>query len=261
MRYFLLLSIVLLTAACATVETPHRGKLSDAMKVASDEHKGKRHLQVPEPQAAPQITTPQAATADTDSSTTTLAEPGESSSPDTWYKSVTLLRTKGRGFGDYDRQNGLTIRAGGEGEQGGQSEVYLGYESVSLKSRSSLQPSIDGNLLVLFAGIRLKHYFTPYSEKLRPYLAGGAGGAYMLWSYRNAFTTSEGDVIHSDTLRGFLISTAAGIEVKPLPALSVFAELNPKVYLWNEQTGRGFDNDQFDPLNAIALSLGLSLHF
>ena len=81
----------------------------------------------------------------------------------------------------------------------------------------------------------------------------------MFWSYRNAFTTSDGNTVTGDNLSGFTISTAAGIEYKPVPFLSIVFEANPKIHLWNERTGQGFDNDAFDSMGMIVFSVGVSL--
>lgn len=261
MRFLPIILTVLVASACATVEPPYRGKLSDAMNVASDEYSDERHLEVPQSQPLRDTKSTELDQSEILESTSSFEESSGLSNSDHWEKSIMITRGSGRGLGYYQDQSYFTIRAGGENKQQIQSEIYLGVEGVSLNSGSSLYQSIDGNLNILFAGVGIKYLFQPYSEMVRPYLSLGAGGAYMFWSYRNAFTTSDGDLVTGDNLSGFTISTAVGVEIKPVSFLSMIIEANPKIYLWDEQTGWGFDNNEFDPLGLIGLTFGVSILF
>ena len=110
-----------------------------------------------------------------------------------------------------------------------------------------------------FAGISLKRFFKLHSDKMRLHVATGVGGAYMFRSYRNSFTISDGNTVSGDNLSGFTISTAGGIEFKPIPVLSIMLEANRIIHLWNERTGCGFDNDEFDSMGMMVFSVGISL--
>jgi len=257
-----LLLIMLAVGGCATVETPYRGKLSDAMEVSSDEYEGERHLQVPESQSAIETETDEdLETEPTDTSSSLAASNGPSES-EHWNKNIAVSKGYGSVAGsDYGDQTSWWIRAGGEDEESTRSELFLGAEQVSIPSSSPLYQSIDGNLKLLVAGVNLKHFYGSYSNSVRPYLSIGGGGAYMFWSYRNSFTTSDGETISGDNLTGLIISTAAGIEFKPVEVVSFVIAVNPKLYLWMNRTGKGFDNDVFDPMALIAVTAGVSVAF
>jgi len=261
-RFLIFLLIILLASACTTVEPPYRGNLSDAMEVASDDYKGERRLAVPESQAGVVSDTDMDASLELVSSTPPAVAEKSQPEPKVWYKSIMISRGFGRAAGgDYQDHSSVQLSAAGEDEKSMQSEVYVGIEKISLLKSSSLYPSIKGDLDILTAGVKLKHYFKPRSEKIRPYLSGGAGGAYMFWSYRNPYMTANGDIINSDNLTGFTLFGATGIEYKPAVYMSVFAEVCPKIRLWNERTGKGYNNDEFNTMYLMAFSLGLSISF
>jgi hypothetical protein len=257
--FFIIILITLTVSACATTEPPYRGKLSDAMEVASDDFKGERHLDVPESQPMLEPETEEPLNTELAVSSSTSVASNSQSESDDWKKNIMLSRGFGFVSGDYKDQHNWLIRMAGENNNMIQTGFYLGYEGVSLDAGSSLHQSVDGNLNILVAGVSLKRFFKPHSDKVRPYVSVGAGGAFMFWSYRNSFTISDGDTVSGDNLSGFTISTAAGIEFKPVPFLSIVLEANPKIHLWNERTGRGFDNDAFDPMGMIVFSVGVSL--
>lgn len=254
--------LALALAACATVEPPDRGKLSRAMEVSSDEYQGTRQLQGPE---GPPVTGSDADgefEAESAEGSSVSAESSGPAEPKRWKRNVMLSSGFGSVLGgDYRKQNGWTIRAGGEDEDGTRSEIFAGVDQVSLHSGSPLHQSIDDDLTILLAGVNLKHFFAPDSQRLRPYASIGAGGAYMFWSYKNPFMTSGGEIVNGDNLTGLLLTTAAGIEFKPVDSVSLVIEANPKLYLWMDRTGRGFDNDTFDPVALIALTAGVSFAF
>ena len=258
----LILLITLAASGCATVEPPYRGKLSDAMEVSSDEYKGERHLQAPESQPEIETKTDEALESKTTSTSSSLAASSGPAESEYWRKNVAVSKGFGSVAGsDYDDQTSWWIRAGGEDMERTRSELFLGAEQVSIASSSPLYQSIDGNLKILVAGVNLKHFYGPYSSSVRPYLSIGGGGAYMFWSYRNSFTTSDGATISGDNLTGLVVTTAAGIEFKPVDILSLVVEVNPKAYLWLNRTGKGFDNDEFDPMALIAVTAGVSIAF
>lgn len=261
-RFFIILLFMLTVSACATVEPPYRGKLSDAMEVAADDFNGDRRLPVPESRSSVESETDAAANLELMGSASPAVAETSQSDPEVWYRNIMISRGLGRAFGgDYQDHSSVQLSAAGENQQSMQYEVYVGYEEVSLRTNSSLYPSIKGNLDILTAGMKLKHYYKPHSERVRPYLSGGAGGAYMIWSYRNPFTTTNGDIINSDNLSGFTLRVAAGIEYKPVKFMSLFAEASPKIHLWNERTGKGYDNDEFNTMFLAAFSLGLSIAY
>lgn len=252
----------LLSCACASVDRPERGNLSDAMELASDNHQGSRELQLDSSAQAPETNL----TADT--SYNTLSETEYRESPEanldetqSWQKSVSVAREQGYGLGDYQQQRGLTLRFAGENEENLQTLFYLGYETIRLKHHSALSASVDGSLLNLHMGLGVKQYFSAYGNPLRPYLAGYAGASYLFWTYRNTISTSEGDSISSDGLSGLALSAAAGLEVKPVPWIGLYAELSPKLNFWDETSSQGFTNNAFDPLAVLALSLGTQINF
>ena len=258
----LILLLVMAASGCATVEPPYPGKLSDAMEVSSDEYKGERHLQAPESQPAVETETDEALESELTDTSSSPAAPSGPSEPEHWNKNIAVSKGFGSIAGsDYRDQTSWWIRAGGEDEESTRSEIFLGAEQVSLNSNSSLYQSVDGNLKMLVAGVNLKHFYRPYSGSVRPYLSFGGGGAYMFWSYRNSFTTSDGETISGDNLTGLIVTTAAGIEFKPVDILSFVLEVNPKAYLWMNRTGKGFDNDAFDPMAVIAVTAGVSIAF
>lgn len=261
-RFCIIYPIILAVTACATVEPPDRGDLSDAMRVASDNYKGERVLTEPESSVIVESDTD----AVVDLEVTGSASPAvaQTSRPElkVWYKSVMITRGFGRAAGgDYQDHSSVQLSLAGEDMVNTQSEVYVGAETVSLRKDSNLYPSIKGDLDVLTAGVKLKHYFKPRSEQIRPYLSGGAGGAYMYWSYRNPYMTSNGDLITSDNLTGFTLFGAAGVEFKPARFVSLFAEVSPKIRLWNERTGKGYNNNEFNTMYLMAYSFGLAISF
>jgi len=261
-RSILMLLITLAVGGCATVESPYRGKLSDAMEVSSDEYEGERHLQVPESQPAIETETDEALEGEMTSTSSSLAASNGAAESGHWNKNVAVSKGFGSVAGsDYGDQTSWWVRAGGEDMENTRSELFLGAEQVSIASSSQLYQSVDGNLKILVAGVNLKHFYGPYSSPVRPYLSFGGGGAYMFWSYRNSFTTSDGETISGDNLTGLIISTAAGIEFKPVDIMSFVVEVNPKAYLWMNRTGKGFDNDEFDPMALIAVTVGVSVVF
>ena len=276
--YLITMLITLAVSACATTEPPYRGKLSDAMEVASDDYKGERHLEVPEsepetetvnepqtelvlePETQP-VLEPQTEPLNTEpevSSSTSVASNSQSDSDESKLN-IMLSRGSGRVAGDYGDQHNWLIRMGGEQNDMVPIEVYLGGESVSLNTDSSVHRSVDGDLNILVAGINLKRFFTHRFNTIRPYASAGIGATYMYWSYRNSFSTSDGSTISGDDLSAFTISTAVGIEFKPIPFLSITLEANPKIHLWDVRTGKGFDNDEFEPMTMIVFSVGISL--
>ena len=261
-RFFIILLIILATTACATVEPPDRGDLSDAMRVASDNYKGERRLTDPEPQFVVESDTDEIVELEMEGTSSTAAAVTSRPEPKVWYKSIMITRGFGRAAGgDYQDHRSVQFSMAGEDQVNTQSEVYVGAETVSLRKDSNLYPSVKGDLDVLTAGLKLKHYFRPRSEQIRPYLSGGAGGAYMFWRYRNPYMTSSGDFINGDSLTGFTLFGATGIEFKPARFISLFVEVSPKIRLWNERTGKGYNNNEFNTMYLMAYSLGLSLSF
>jgi len=217
---------------------------------------------VPESQPAIETETDETLDSETTSTSSSLAASNGPSESDHWNKNIAVSKGFGSVAGsDYGDQTSWWILAGGEDMERTRSELFLGAEQVSITSGSPLFQSIDGNLKILVAGVNLKHFYGPYSSSVRPYLSIGGGGAYMFWNYRNSFTTSDGQTISGDNLTGLVISTAAGIEFKPVDIMSFVVEVNPKAYLWMNRTGKGFDNDEFDPMALIAVTAGVSVAF
>lgn len=261
-RIFIILLIVLAASACTTIEPPYRGDLSDAMRVASDNYKGERRLEEPEYRPGVENETDVVVDLELASSAPTSVAETRRLESKVWYKSIMITRGLGRAAGgDYQDHRSVQFSLAGVDEGYTQSEVYVGAETVSLRKDSSLYPSVKGDLDVLTAGVKLKVYFKPRSAQIRPYFSGGAGGAYMFWRYRNPYMTSNGDLINGDNLTGFTLFGATGIEFKPARYVSLFAEVSPKIRLWNERTGKGYNNNEFNTMYLMAYSLGLAISF
>ena len=254
----------LILQSCFGTSKHRRGKLSDAMEEASDEHKGKRKVDTQpdpededdEPEYVVGVVSEPAALAAADSLSV------DSLSVD----SATVIQgrklnwfTLAGGTGllkedDFFGLNHFNLAIGTYPEERHYLELAAGVSWAPVQETSLLSESLDSGVILLQLGLGYKYYTTPRHTFMGLYLCAGLGYTYMRWSYKNPFEAMTYDeygdalgmeTISSDGLSGFEIYAGLGLNVVQTDGFQLGAEALPGLIAWGGETSEGFDNDVF----------------
>jgi hypothetical protein len=255
----------LILQSCFGTSKNRRGKLSDAMEEASDEHKGKRKVDTQpdpddeddEPDYVIGVVSEPAALVATDSlSVDSLSVDSatviQGRNPN-WFTlagGTGLLRED-----DFYGLNHINLALGSYPAERHYVELIAGFSWAPVQETSLLNESLDGGVYLLQLGLGYKYYTTPPHTFMGFYLCGGLGYTYMRWSYKNPFEAMAYDeygdalgmeTISSDGLSGFEIYVGLGLNVVQTDGFQLGGEVLPGLIAWGGETSEGFDNDVFD---------------
>jgi len=252
----LLISVFL--AGCGSTATTKRGKVSDVMAKASNDHKGRRHVETQEPMRLEEEE--ETMVSEPEPATVVDSEP-DNDVPFTG-GFAGLGYERGHGFFSSKKYSAHDSYYGSlafKGSEKWRSAFLIGYESVEINPSSSLYQSVSKDLSVLSIGGKAQRMFGDVKQKVRPYLEWGAGVSYLLWRYNNPVTTSSGSTVYSDSVSGITLFLGSGISIEPVKFIRISAEVVPKLHLWGDTTRLDFDNDVFEAIGLI--DTNVSLHF
>ncbi len=249
----------LILQSCFGTSKHRRGKLSDAMEEASDEHKGKRKVDTQpdpededdEPEYVVGVVSEPAALAAADSLSVDSATviQGRKLNWFTLAGGTGLLKED-----DFFGLNHFNLAIGAYLEEKHYLELAAGVSWAPVQETSLLSESLDGGVILLQLGLGYKYYTTPRHTFMGLYLCAGLGYTYMRWSYKNPFEAMAyneyGDAlgmetISSDGLSGFELYAGLGLNVVQTDGFQLGAEALPGLIAWGGETSEGFDNDVF----------------
>ncbi len=256
----LLMVSALFLQSCFGTSKNRRGKLSDAMEEASDEHKGERKVdtepdpdyEYEEPDYIIGVAGQTAALVADDSLSADLAMVIEGPKSD-WFTLAAgtgLLKED-----DFFGLNHFNLAIGTYPADKHYLSLSAGVSWAPVQETSLLNESIDGGVTLLQIGLGYKYYTTPRHTFMGLFLYAGLGYAYMRWSYKNPFQAMAYDeygdelgmeTIGSDGLSGFEIYTGLGLNLVQTEGFQMGAEVLPGLIVWGGETSEGFDNDVFD---------------
>lgn len=250
----------LILQSCFGTSKHRRGKLSDAMEEASDEHKGKRKVDTqPDPEYEDDepeyvvgvVSEPAAlAAADSLSVDSAIVIQGRKLNWFTLAGGTGLLKED-----DFFGLNHFNLAIGTYLEERHYLELAAGISWAPVQETSLLSESLDGGVTLLQLGLGYKYYTTPRHTFMGLYLCAGLGYTYMRWSYKNPFEAMTYDeygnalgmeTISSDGLSGFEIYAGLGLNFVQTEEFQLGAEALPGLIAWGGETSEGFDNDVFD---------------
>jgi hypothetical protein len=231
--------------SCSSFTGVRRGKLSDAMDKASDEHEGDR-------------------TVDTD------FEPGdyyyeyeettgtEETTDDFEAKIDSSIEKMGLTYSfmggpglikgdDFFGLNHFNASIGTYLGEYHRLELFAGFAWAPVQKTSKLNKSLESGVLMLNAGINYKLFLTPKHTFLGQYVMLGAAYNKMFWSYKNSLQDEYGDIIGADGLDGIEIFTGIGLHLIQTKIFQIGGEIVPGIVIWGWLTDEGFDNDVFSP--------------
>ncbi|WP_319561449.1 hypothetical protein [Marispirochaeta sp.] len=248
----MLLGVLLLVSACTTSSPYNRGSLSDAMEKAKDDY--------PEEREVPNERDRRSRKEKDQPSQTPMDEAASIASNSGG--NIFLSARGGNAFYSspyfdslLDAEILLSFREG-RAEAG----LFGGFKSVTAKSGSSIEESVDGGVIILRAGIEGRFYPFPELNFFSPYILGQAGGIYMYWSFKNPLQAGA-DTITSDSVGGMMLGVGAGVNVIDTDFFRVGAVCIPETHLFHSETQEGFQNDVFDYYGTVrwAVEVGFSL--
>ena len=296
---FIVVAIALLFGCSGSESSSHRrGKLSDAVKAASDENTGSRSVdaafQPPsENRIDPELLDPTAAK--------------ESPVPLTASDSIIILLNQYQPLMRSERQNldsiqlaeqqtetesdpsisfginaaerflssndftgmstfGLNVSMGLEEDVAAEFGAEMSF--APLKRNGKLSHSIDDGVLILGLNFQILFPSTPRYTVIGQYFFLGAGTNTMLWTYKNTITapvyTSGGAVsgqetITSDMMNGIDLFTGIGFDLSQTFPVHLIVEVRPGVIIWTGTTAEGFENDIFANTAYLQFRMKLSL--
>lgn len=266
LRYLVLIPVIvsLLFGCAGPSHGPNGAKLSQAMKKASDTHRGDRTIETPygdQPTIDSDINGP--------GSRSSKAEKNQNqvpSHPHTGQElngkaasgpenSLTLGFAAGTGIMKSDDLEPLyyfDISLGGYLKKKHQIELFLGFGYAQVRESGPLGSSIDDGVDLFSIGARYKYFFTPRYTFLGCYLTAGLAYDWMGWSYKNDIEV-DGRSIGSDWLSGIEVFAGVGFNLAQTRHYHFGVEVLPAYVLWPYNTNEGFSNDVFDNLAMMKL--------
>jgi hypothetical protein len=249
--------------SCFGTNKNRRGKLSDAMEEASDEHESERKVDTqPDPDDEDDdyiigIVSEPDAFVETDSA---YYEPPPEQVVDIVEEKRTIWLTLAGGTGllkeeDFYGLNHFNLALGAFFAERHYLELLACIGSAPIQETSLLSESLDSGVLLLQLGAGYKFYMTPPHTFMGFYFTGGLGYAYMRWSYKNPFEAMAYDeygdelgmeTISSDGVSGFELYAGIGLNVVQTEGFQLGGEVLPGLIAWGGETSEGFDNDVFD---------------
>ena len=247
-----LLLIIFMIAGCAghRQRSPHGTKLSEAMKKASDEHKGDRTINTGDASADQPLFKPMWHPSKPDQSASEKAS-GETIRSDT-------IGVVGLNIGtgifeghDFYRLNHADLSFGFFFKEKRRWEAFVGLGQLLVDETAELDSSID-DVWLSSIGLRYKHYTTPDHTFLGHYFTLGLSYDYLHWSYENGILVDD-RTVSGDGLYGYEFFGGMGFNLAQFDHYQLGVELLPSVVLWQAYTDEGFDNDVFGTLLMLKL--------
>jgi hypothetical protein len=272
----LLFMIVFLIQSCSGTSKNRRGKLSDAVEKASDDHDDNREVKTePDPNE------------DEDEDYEDLYYIEESVEPSHYVENDSLTNEKlakesgrnpwwllvsgGTGFLESTEFYGLNhfnLGVGGYNQSGHHFlNLSAGFGWSPVQETSILNASLDGGINLLNIGLGYKYFVTSSHTLMGFYLSFGIHYNYMFWSYKNSIEAMAYDeygneigmeTISSDGLPGFEFYFGIGLNIIQSEGIQLGIEGSPGLILWLPETSEGFDNDVFGTFYYIKLKVVLS---
>jgi len=93
-----------------------------------------------------------------------------------------------------------------------------------------------------------------------PFCSAGFGFSVMLWKYKNPIElieNNDSELITGDSVGGYNIFVGAGLKIFQPNPFNLSVQVNPGVKIWSNKTTRGFENDYFDLMPYLKLTLEL----
>lgn len=264
-RIILLLVLAVIIQGCSTGSRAHRGKLSDAMERASTDYEGERRM--PEPESSPEPdwdfdsvlifgdeddepcvgdNCPEPGSDSTDADPEVHGPPLPPVPAPVWFfgfsGGVGPMKSE-----DFDPMTRAGIFAGTYIGSHLRWELHIGGSWAPIQDTSELDKSLKDGVFLFNAGLDLKAFLASRKVFLTPYIIFGAAYNHMWWNYENPIITFDGETIHGDNLEGYEIHAGAGLQLAQTNHFQVGAEVVPSLIIWEGATGRGFENDVFDP--------------
>jgi hypothetical protein len=139
-------------------------------------------------------------------------------------------------------------------------DLFAGLKVAKAEEGSDLDASVKDAIFFLKAGLEGRYAPFPKWKIFTPYLIGGLGGYGMFWSFRNAITAG-GDVIESDSLGGLLLYAGLGADLVKTKRLRIGLNLIQDGYLFSVVTSQGFTNDVFGSYGTARLTGEIAYKF
>lgn len=249
--FFLVAAFCLLSVSCVTGSYRDRGSLSDAMDKARDDNEGSSS--VPDRPRYPERDRDRYPERDRDRWVEEDRAASASSSPELNLSSFNYGVRGSTSFmasGDQgsDWACDLVLLAGLSESM--DLDLFLGLKTVTPKTGSDIDLSVDGNLYFFRVGGDVSFYPLPERRFLSPFVTVGLGGFIMAWSFENALY-SKSETIKSDSLGGAFLQCGAGLYLYRGERLRLSVGANPEVYFFGTMTTEGFNNDYFSPMGSV----------
>jgi hypothetical protein len=265
---FIVFCLISLLFSCASSGHHHRrGKLSGAMKKASDDNKEDREVETePDPdyyydEEENEEYVYQSISDDSSEQYYQNLE-NENKQPDlrgtdleskpAWFSirgGTGILKGK-----DFFGLNHFNLALGTFPVPQNRMEFNAGFAWAPIVQTSVLKQSLDGGVILLNLGLNYKWFSTPGHTFLGQYFSFGFKYNYMIWSYKNPILADyyddwgnyEGtDEISNDGLSGFEFYTGIGFHILQIKEFQIGSEISPGVIFWVWETAEGFENDVF----------------
>ena len=267
MKLLIILTLTFFFSCSSLGSVKKRGKLSDAMKAASDENKGSREV---EPSDDSCIFS--SSDNEGDLSEITIRKQPKKVKTVT-YKEITRqngfkrsLFSLSFGHGGFASNNYTDLSNfeahfgfGSESMTKKYSEYYLfmGFHNYSVGSLNEHASSYK-NPFLFTAGIKYKAYLTPQHTFMGLSFQAGLVYGFQYWEYKNPIY-SLGDRISSDSVSGIGLNLGLGFNVIQIDRLTVGADVSWTGFGFSNETNQGFENDTFSTLGFTKYMLTFSV--
>ncbi|MCD1655099.1 hypothetical protein K7J14_10350 [Treponema zuelzerae] len=134
---------------------------------------------------------------------------------------------------------------------------FLGLSAVSPETGTKLDESLKGNMGFLSLGAEFRWFPLPERKWLSPWLGFSGGGFVMGWEYENP-VTDGGETFTGDGVSGTVLGIPAGIKIFRGERLQFGINVSPELFLFNEFTDEGFENDVFSVRGALGIAAELT---
>ncbi|OQY32153.1 MAG: hypothetical protein B6241_12010 [Spirochaetaceae bacterium 4572_59] len=132
--------------------------------------------------------------------------------------------------------------------------LFAGFKKLEVQSEEELYESIKPNPFILHCGVEMRYYPFEKWTYFSPYITGRISGFSLFWMYKNALVAGP-DTISSDYLGGLGLDGGVGVDFIQNENFQAGFLMLPQVFLFGEETSKGFSNDVFLSYGNIRWSL------
>jgi hypothetical protein len=139
-----------------------------------------------------------------------------------------------------------------------QIDFNIGHSNI--QETSELSKSLKTGVDFIDIYLSTKRFYSKDHTFLSPFFCVGFGWSWMFWKYKNPIEVIENsnpELIKSDFLSGLDVFAGFGAKLFQAYPFNLSFQLTPGVKIWNDETHKDFENDYFDPITYLIISLQL----